>query len=75
MGEKKFKIYHWEFFIQNNEIYVYETRDGDVIGYIMNKCLPESLPKYLDEIQKTFVDNNMSEEEVYDWIDNQIEYL
>ena len=73
--EKKFEIYHWKFFIQDNEIYVYETRYCDIIGYIMNKCLKQYLPQYLDDIEKTFIDNNMTEEEVYNWINNQIEYL
>ena len=47
-------------------IYVYETRDGNVIGYLPNMDF--------EDLEQVF-SQDFSEEEVYDWIDNNIEYL
>ena len=70
MNKEKFNIYHWEFYIDYKDddytVYVYETRYCDVIGHLTNT-------KSLEEIENEL--DGMSEDEVYNWIDNNIEYL
>ena len=69
IDNSRLKVYHWEFFVDNLDEYtinVYEIRSGDVIGTLgMEKTLPE--------IEQTL--NNFSEEEVFKWIDNNIEHI
>ena len=63
--KEKFNIYHWEFFLNDdNLVEVYEERDGDVIGCI--DCFD------LDYIKD--YTRNLSEDQVYNFIDSVIEY-
>jgi hypothetical protein len=64
----KVNIYHWEFYIDHldSDYTVYDKRQGDVIGY-----LPNTLS--LDEIWLFLKD--FTEDEVYQWIDDNIGYL
>ena len=63
------QVYHWQFTVDSTDEYiinVYETRCGDTIGILTNNIT-------LQEIEKTL--SNFSEDEVYNWIDNNIEYI
>ena len=63
------QVYHWQFIVDSTDEYtinVYETRSGNVIGTLPNNI---TLPK----IEKDL--NDFSEEQVYNWIDNNIEYI
>lgn len=66
----KVNIYYWEFYVDHLDsdytVYVYDKRQGDVIGY-----LPNTLS--LDEIWLFLKD--FTEDEVYQWIDDNIGYL
>lgn len=62
---KKLNIYHWEFYIEDCDIYVYDKRTGDVLGSIDNY--------ELDEINDILYEH--SESDVYDWIDRNINYI
>lgn len=71
IDNNRFKIYHWEFYVETTDddytVYVYETRSGDVIG-----SLPDT--KSLAEIEQ-FLSQYFTEDEVFNWIDNNIEYI
>ena len=64
------QLYHWQFIVditdEHTIINVYETRSNDIIG-ILTKNIT------LTEIEKTL--SNFSEDEVYNWIGNNIEYV
>ena len=64
------QVYHWQFTVDSTDehtiINVYETRSNDIIG-ILTKNIT------LTEIEKTL--SNFSEDEVYNWISNNIEYI
>ena len=63
------QVYHWEFTVDSTDEYtinVYETRSNDIIG-ILTKNIT------LTELEKTL--SNFSEDEVYNWIGNNIEYV
>ena len=65
MKENKFTIYYWEFFLNdNNEVEVYNQRDGYVLGRI-----PDFDLEYVKNAVK-----DMSEQHVYDFIFSVIEY-
>lgn len=61
---EKLKLYHWEFYIDNHDMYVYDTRSGETLGY---------LPGYtLDDINDICME---AEEDVYQWIDKNIKFI
>ena len=63
------QVYHWQFIVDNTDEYtinVYETRDDVIIGILTNNIT-------LSEIEKTL--SNVSENVVYNWIDNNIKYF
>ena len=63
------QVYHWQFIIEDTDEYtvnVYETRYANIIGHLKNNIT-------LPEIEKGL--NNFSEEQVYNWIDNNIKYF
>lgn len=64
--EKYFRKHHWKFFYDEDEncIFVYEERDGDVIGGFYNI--------EIEELEKKI--ENYSEEELYDFICHNIEW-
>ena len=62
------QVYHWQFIGDSTDEYtinVYETRSGNTIGTLTNITL--------SEIEKTL--SNFSEDDVYNWVDNNIEYI
>jgi len=65
---ESFNIFHWEFYQDKGDptVYVYEKRSGDVIGYIPNV---QSVREIENDLSQDF-----TEEEVYLWIDNNIEW-
>ena len=65
---EKFEKYHWEFINQGDHIDVYETRAGDVIGGFYS---PEA-PFTMEEIVEKTAD--MSEQDVFDFIEEYIEW-
>lgn len=75
MDKQKFEIYHWEFFIDNDVINVYEKRSGDVIGWIKDITIPGPVLNQLLTIEEVFVKENYSEDQVNNWIENYIEYI
>ena len=63
------QVYHWQFTVDSTDEYtinVYETRCGDTIGILTNNIT-------LQEIENAL--GNFSEDEVCNWIDNNIEYI
>ena len=63
------QLYHWQFTVDSTDEYtinVYETRCGDTIGILTNNIT-------LQEIENVL--SNFSEDEVCNWIDNNIEYI
>lgn len=69
MNKDEFSLYHWEFYIDhddNDTIYVYETRTGDVIGALLYCPSLDSIKDILSV---------RTEDEVNDWIENNIEYI
>ncbi len=71
IDKNRFKIYHWEFYVDEADddytVYVYETRSGDVMGSLTDT-------KSLTEVEQ-FLSQNFSEDDVFNWIDNNIEYI
>jgi len=67
------QVYHWQFISDSQNEYhvnVYETRSGDVIGILTNRITNDIA---LQEIEKTL--SNFSENEVYNWINDNVEYI
>lgn len=62
---KKLNIYHWEFYIDDWDVYANDQCTGDVLGSIDNY--------ELDEINDILFE--YSESDVYDWIDRNINYI
>lgn len=63
------QVYHWQFIVDSTDEYtinVYETRYANMIGVLTNNVT-------LPEIEKAL--SNFSEDQVYNWIDNNIEYI
>lgn len=67
---KTFKIYHWEFIDEGDHINVYEQREGDIIGGLY----PQECSVPLIDLEEFFRENKMTEQEVYDWLTDNIEY-
>jgi len=68
MKRDSFEIFHWEFYKDegDSDIYVYETRSGDVIGYMQDIC-------DLNLIRQMFDNKNIStEENVNSFIESNI---
>lgn len=67
---KSFCIFHWKIVDQGDHFVVVETRTNDIIGGLY----PENNDVDI-EMLKEFMDANLhTEEEVYEWIDSNIEY-
>ena len=62
---KRLRILHWEFYKDGDAIMVYETRSGDTIGELSYTGTLEDLKEELD---------GELEQDVYDFIDDNIEY-
>lgn len=75
MNKQSFEIFHWEFFIDDDVINVYEKRSGDVIGWIKNITIPGPILNQLLTIEEMFVKEHYNEEQVYNWIEEHIEYI
>jgi hypothetical protein len=61
----RLRVLHWEFYMDGDAIMVYETRSGDTIGELNYEGTLEDLREELeDEL----------EQDVYDFIDDNIEY-
>ena len=72
MNKDEFSLYHWEFYVDhvapddNDIIYVYETRTCNVIGTLQYCSSLDSIKDILSV---------RTEDEVNDWIENNIEYI
>lgn len=70
MNNKEFEIYHWKFFEDNHgvtTIFVYEEIDGNVVGYLRDINF--------NDLELLFSSKEFIENEVYNWINDNIEYL
>lgn len=67
MKRDSFEIFHWEFYKDegDSDIYVYETRSGDVIGYMEEDDL--NLIRQMFDNKKIY-----TEEDVYSFIEDNI---
>ena len=67
MKRDSFEIFHWEFYKDegDSDIYVYETRSGDVIGYMQEDDL--NLIRQMFDNKKIY-----TEEDVYSFIEDNI---
>lgn len=67
MKRDSFEIFHWEFYKDEGDldIYVYETRSGDVIGYMQDICDLNLLRQmfsnkiFTEEDVNTFIEDNL----------------
>lgn len=71
----EFGFFHWEFIDRLDEqddprIDVYETRTGDVIGGLY----PQNIAMDLDELHDFFNENMDVEQDLYDWLEENIEW-
>lgn len=65
-------VLHWEFWVDEdepNQFVVYEIREGDVIGVIE---MTDELPDNIKDLEKML--EGKLEQDVYDFIDENIEY-
>ena len=68
MVRDKFNIFHWEFYEDEGDplVYVYETRSGDVIGYMTDGYDLNTIRKLFDN------KNQFCEDDVNYFIDDNI---
>lgn len=69
MKRDSFKLFHWEFYKDEGDsyTYVYETRSGDIIGYIQDmydlntirKIFDSNIEWYTEEDVNTFIEDNI----------------
>ena len=65
LGSDKFHIHHWEFYLDGDDIMVYEERGGDVIGHLNYDGTIDDLKEELDGENEEFVNSFI--EDTIEW--------